>query len=666
MKKVAALLTEAELHQQAGRLNQARDVLCRALERDSANPEVYLRLALLLHQAGQSAVARELLQQAVQLAPHRADLVNNLAALAHHCGDLVAAEAGYRQALTLQPDYVDALSNLGAVLLNLDRASEAEPYLRRAVELCPDHVEALSNLGAALGKLEQPIQAVEWHRRALALNPNHLVSYRHLENALEKMGDHTGAVECAEEMLRRRPSPTLELRRSLLLPPILQQATEAIELRNNLRQTIARLRQANFRMADPLFEINRTPFYLAYYGYNDRDILSELADLYLQTTPSLGWTAPHCRESRRSQPIRIGFISMCFYNHVVSKLTIGILKNIDRRLFRVILLFFPGKEDEITKQLQQSVDETVLLSRSLERTRQMIADQHLDVLVYPDIGMHLQTYLLALSRLAPVQCTTWGHPVTTGIPNMDYYISSIHLEPNDAETHYSEQLIRLQRIPVCFSRPTLTGLPRTRQELGLPEQGPIYLCPQSLFKIHPDFDAILRGILTTDPSGHVVFISDRFGTMSQMIEKRWQQTLGPAKARIRFVPAMNSERFLHLLAQADVMLDPLHFGGGNTTLEALALGTPIVTLPGEFMRGRVTDGCYRQMGYRECVVESIPEYVAKAVRLGTDPAYRAQVKQEILARCGVLYDNLEVVRELEDFFVWAVKQPNARRADNQS
>jgi predicted O-linked N-acetylglucosamine transferase (SPINDLY family) len=105
-----------------------------------------------------------------------------------------------------------------------------------------------------------------------------------------------------------------------------------------------------------------------------------------------------------------------------------------------------------------------------------------------------------------------------------------------------------------------------------------------------------------------------------------------------------------------VLWDPLHFGGGNTSFEALALGAPIVTLPGQFMRGRVTHGCYQQLGVLDCVAESTEQYVQLAVRLGTEPEWREAVRAKLVERKAQLFDTLEPVRELEDFLRRAVAE----------
>jgi predicted O-linked N-acetylglucosamine transferase (SPINDLY family) len=127
-----------------------------------------------------------------------------------------------------------------------------------------------------------------------------------------------------------------------------------------------------------------------------------------------------------------------------------------------------------------------------------------------------------------------------------------------------------------------------------------------------------------------------------------------AMNRVTILPPQSGSDYLNLIAVAEVMLDTIHFGGYNTSLDAFAVGTPVVTLPGEFQRSRHTQAFYREMGFLDCVADSPARYVELAVRLGTDSAYRKAVKAKILARREVLYENMDVVREYERVFLQMV------------
>jgi predicted O-linked N-acetylglucosamine transferase (SPINDLY family) len=128
------------------------------------------------------------------------------------------------------------------------------------------------------------------------------------------------------------------------------------------------------------------------------------------------------------------------------------------------------------------------------------------------------------------------------------------------------------------------------------------------------------------------------------------RTIGDVVDRVHFVPRLGHVDFRHLCARADVLLDPIHFGGGHTSYEALALGTPIVTLPSPFLRGRITQALYRTMGVTECIASTEQEYIDLSVKLGTDPDRRAAVKGAILAENHRIFQDSGALRGLEDFF----------------
>ena len=191
--------------------------------------------------------------------------------------------------------------------------------------------------------------------------------------------------------------------------------------------------------------------------------------------------------------MKVGFISRFFKLHTIGQLNRGLVAQLNRDEFEVTVLSVGDYRDAVADFLREKADRYVMLSSALGAARQAIADQKLDILFYTDTGMDPVTYSLACSRLAPVQCTTWGHPVTTGIEAMDYFISSEVLDPPGNEAHYTEELVRLKSLAVYYYRPEAPKAPRTREDFGLPADVHLYGCLQMLWKFHPEFDAILAG-----------------------------------------------------------------------------------------------------------------------------------------------------------------------------
>jgi predicted O-linked N-acetylglucosamine transferase (SPINDLY family) len=259
------------------------------------------------------------------------------------------------------------------------------------------------------------------------------------------------------------------------------------------------------------------------------------------------------------------------------------------------------------------------------------------------------TYTLALTRLAPVQCATWGHPVTSGIESVDYFISADALEPQGSEDQYTEKLVRLPHLAVYYYRPQAAGA-ASRASFGLPDDATLYGCPQSLYKFHPEFDAILAGVLRGDPKGLLVLLKGNHPEWEQRLMQRFGQTMPDCVSRVRWIPRQDRAGYLNLMSCFDVSLDPIHFGGGNTSYEALALGVPIVTLPSGMLRGRLTYAMYKQMNLMDCAVDSPQQYIETALRLGMDRDFRQQMSEKIRSAGALIFENRACVDDLEAFF----------------
>jgi protein O-GlcNAc transferase len=295
----------------------------------------------------------------------------------------------------------------------------------------------------------------------------------------------------------------------------------------------------------------------------------------------------------------------------------------------------------------------------LVQARDIIAEAKLDILFYPDIGMDPLTYFLGFARLARTQCVGWGHGVSTGLDTIDYFISSTALEePENAQSHYTENLVRLSQPPTYMYRPQ-TPPAESGPDLSFAGSGAIYTCPQTLFKILPEFDNLLMRILERDPTGRAVFI-DGLPGWSDALMRRWRNLNAKAAERIHFVPRQDQNDFLALLRDSTLILDTVHFSGGVSSAEALAQGTPIVTWPeSPLLVGRAAFAYLQEIEVTETVATSAEDYVDKAVRLGTDPAWRNQVAAKIRAQNHLLFERQDVIEELEIFFERAFKRPSS-------
>jgi protein O-GlcNAc transferase len=628
---------------------------------------------------GSNHAARSGYRRALLAEPRNAAILTSLGTALYEAGRTDEAAGAYRQALSADPGHAGArasleqlvgparadearLSEIRAEAQRLQAAGRLDESLalhREALRLAPQAAGIWLSAGLLANELGQQAASLPLFEKAAQLNPTLTPAIEAARRIAVSAGLFDKAWRYSEQAYALRPSDDILIAKALTVPAI-QPSVEAISASRiayeaGLDSAIA----MNLKVSDVRAAQIMGSFFLAYHGENDRRLQSKASALLTGAAPWVVATSPHCeRSARHPGRIRIGFISAFLYSHSIGNTTRGLVAKLSREHFEVtVLRIMPSKRDEFTERMQADADRSVDLDADFHTARAQIAALELDILFYQDIGMEPMSYLLAHSRLAPVQCVSFGHPNTTGIASMDYFISNDLFEPEDAQDHYSERLFLLENLPTLayYYRPELPLAAPTRTEFGLRDQDHVYVCPQTLFKLHAEFDAVMGGILRRDPLGIVVLIRGQYEDYTAEIERRFERSLGDVKERILFLDSMPSERFMQLLTVADVCLDTLHFNGMNSSLEAFSVGLPIVTLPGRLQRGRHTQAMYRKMGILDCIASNATHYVDIAVSLGCDKGYAREIRDRIMARNHVLYEDPRVVHEFERFFFHAVQ-----------
>ncbi|MFA7499974.1 MAG: hypothetical protein WCY85_03115, partial [Sulfurimonas sp.] len=434
-----------------------------------------------------------------------------------------------------------------------------------------------------------------------------------------------------------------------LLEPILPvyNSQEAIDnARERLTNEVKELIKLNIRIPEQKLSIYQT-FLLAYHNRNNKDILARLSDFYRQTAPEINYIAKHCKKNRHSKgkKIKIGFISaLLIPNHPVLKFAKNIIDSFEKNSLYDVKIYTLSKET--TKIFHKNVH---LLGGSLQEMRTMIAKDELDILLYTDIGMHPILYLLAHARLALVQGLFGGHPVTSGISTIDYFFSNKNLEVQNAQEYYTEELILFENLVGHYDKPKIPEIFLTKDELGLDGTKHNYIIPSKLQKIHPELDGLLSDILKKDKKAVFIFFKDATENMwDSAIKERLVKLL--SKEHIKFMSWAKSEVFLSYMHHADAVLEPVNFGFGTTAIEAFSVGAPIVAYPKELMYSRVTYWYYKQMGINDFYAKNAAEYVNLAIKLASDATYKESIKNKILERNSVLYENDGAHNELDNFF----------------
>lgn len=607
---VQAIYEDAVRIHRAGEVVAAERIYRQILQQQPRFARAWHLLGVALHQQGDAATAIDYIQRAIALEANNGVFFGNLGAVLRSVGRLAESEAALRQAIALAPNFAGALSNLGLVLNEQNRCTEALVYLDAALEIAPQDVHVLRSRGFALGEIGLVDESVAAYQAAAA---------------------------CSNDPIYRVLAATQ-------LPLVYESAAHMLAWRERLKREVERLVAEG--VVVNLDEQQATPvFCLAHQGLNDLEIQRSIARLY--RPGELVELAPRRPDGRR---IHVGFISSYFCHHTIGKLMRGVFERLDRSEFYVTIFSIGQHQDAIAQQIAACADQYIVLSRDLASARRAVAAAGVEILFYSDIGMDQTTYSLAFSRLAPVQCVTWGHPDTTGMETMDYFLSSELIDTPTAQAHFSEKLVRMPSLNFVYSEAPLPSVLSSRSYFELSDDDHLYVCPQSIYKFHPEFDEILAGILRGDPQGKIVLIRWIYDESDELLRQRFAHSMPDVADRVQFIRRLQPPEFMNLLQVSDVLLDPIHYGGGNSSLEGFSFGVPIVTLASEFLRGRITQAFYQQMGVTDCIASDAADYTRRALKLGTDAAYRNEIKQRILEAKSRLFQDARAVRDLESFF----------------
>ena len=643
--RLNALLLRSRAHEAARDLPRAIDDLDAALLLDPSQAKLWNELGFLCTDAGRGKDAIAAFERATRADPRYARAWNNLANALRGAGRGADALAAAQRAIEIDPAYALAWANLGA--LRRENADEqgAEAALRRAIALDPRQRGAWLALGALLRERSDLVPAAEAFATAARLDPRDGNACMQLGGTLAERDDLPAARTAFDEAVRRDPSLLrAAIARELVLPMLPDSRDALVTARARYEAGLARLEDELPARATGLTperlqdELRWSNFLLAYQGEDDRALQSRYGALAarLLAARAPGWVAPRPMRTRAGR-IRVGFVSTFFRDGTAGRYFERWVTDLPQRDFEVFAYHLLPGRDVVARRIAARADHFRHMPWwRPAQAAPVIRDDDLDILVYPELGMGAVPFALASLRLARVQCAGWGHPVTTGLPTIDAYLSCAGMEPDGAQGHYSERLVLLPGIGTRYAAPQVPS-DGDRARFGLPTDAPLFLCSQSLFKIHPDNDAMLARVLEAAPRAQLVIFAGRDPSLTARMAARFARA-GIATERLRVLAQCSHDDFLRINRLGDAMLDTLHWSGGNTSLDALAAGLPVVTLPGRFMRGRQSAAMLAAMGVPELVARDEDDYVRIAAGLVADRGRRDALAARIAGAPPAIFD----------------------------
>jgi predicted O-linked N-acetylglucosamine transferase (SPINDLY family) len=617
---------------------------------------------------GRHEEALESFDRAIAIKPDYAEAVYNRATALHKLDRNREALQSFERAIALRPNYAAAHANRGVALDALGRIADALASYDRALGLHKDMPEALLNRGAALFALNRHDEALQCLDRLLTVDPNNSEGHYVRGRVMIELNRPDDAVASCEKAVALDPAfSRARWTNPLFTLPILYAEEGEIAVRRADYERRLRALCDDYEAGRIPGDMSKgmgwaQPFFLAYQGHCDRDLQAMFGGLATRVMAARYGEVELASPPAPDEPVRVGIVSGFFFQHSVWKVGArGWVTQLDPKQFQIFGYSTNLKNDGETELARKHCHRFVEGPHSLEQWRDIIAADRPHILLYPEIGMFHQVAEIAALRLAPVQCSTIGHPQTSGYPTIDYFLSGELIEPTEGDAHYSEKLVRLPNIGFHYEPLELAPATVTREELGIRPSATAFWCAQSLYKYLPQHDEVFPRIAREAGDCQFVFIGySRGAAVTALFKARLEKAFAAAGMKSSdhclFLDHMDASRFAAASAQCDVMLDSIEWSGGNTTLEALAQDLPVVTFQGALMRGRVSAGMLRMMGMPETIAETIDGYVALAVRMARDAGFRAELKARVTRDKHRLYRDATSIAALGDFINRVVRE----------
>lgn len=605
------------LHGQMNSLDLAEDFLRRAIRANPDFAEVHINLGFIHQRKGRLGEAIASHREAVRLRPDYAGAHNNLGMALKQAGQIDAAIASHQQAVRLRPEDHKFQNNLGIALRAGRRFDEAIESYRRAIRLKADFAEAHNNLGNALNDRGRVDEAIAAYRQAIRFMPDYADALSNLGESLKNIGELDAAVASHRAAIRARP--------------------DYPRAHSNL-----------------IFTLYYHP------EYDDKMILEELRRWNVKhAEPLKKLIQPHGNDRNPDRRLRIGYVSPDFREHVVGQNLLPLLREHNRGQTEIFCYSDSFRPDAVTEELQRHADAWRDITGQLDsQVAALIRQDRIDILV--DLSAHSAQNRLTVFALkpAPVQVTYLAYCCSTGLATMDYRLSDPHLDPPGTDLSvYTEKTIRLPETYWCYSSDRPTPDPSSPPVLSA---GYItFGCLNNFAKVTPALDLWAR-ILQAIPQSRLIIHSNP-GSHLNRVRDRFAKN-GVSPDRIEFIPKQLWPDYMATYSRIDIALDPLPWGGGITTCDALWMGVPVVTVIGRTPVGRGGASILANIGVAELIAKTPEQYVQIAVELANDLPRLTELRKILRTKMqsSPLKDASRFARTIEAAFRQMWKESLAR------
>ena len=572
----------------------------------------------------------------------------------------------YKKAITINFKGIEAINGLGSVYISSGNQIDGVKCFHKVIKLNEKIILTLNNLANHYFVKKKYLLSLKYYFKIYSVDPRNIFFYAGIYKVYYQLGRYGQTLAYLKKGLRLHSYKNLYLYFLYLntYPRVhfSQFNKKRIIKRFSIILKFLYNRKVNFNLTSKeIIEIfsTVTNFHLAYSVDVPLDDLKKYYEFISFFTKKIFKKNYKINKNIKKKII---IISSFFYNHTVTRLYYNFFKNLNDD-FELYYLSLSDQKDKFTKDLIKNSTQ-FKFSDNLNEAISFLQNNYFDAIFYPEIGMCPKVQFLATLRISPIQFCGWGHPISTGSPEIDYFISSDLMEPaykDNENLDYSENLIKLNGLGIDFS-PKI--FPKHTSFVNFNEKREKLIIIQSLFKILPEDMTIYFKILEQNNSVNFTFIKDQsnevtnkfINILKNKFSVYFKNNLNSFsfEKKIIFLNTMNRKEFIQNINNYHIVLDTFNWSGGNTHLEALLSGIPVVTMPGKYMRSRHTFAFLKKINQLNLIAEDKKHYCEIVKKLlNNDDFYRSTVSK--INKNNFLLYNSSSYNDFKNFLDKALK-----------
>ena len=562
-------------------------------------------------------------KKSIEINANYAQAYNNLGIAFHKLNKIDTAIKNYKKALSLKKDFAEALNNLGHAYIDFDKPKDSLQYFNKALESNPSYAEAYNGMGAANEELGNKNDALKNYQKATEIKPDYAEAYNSLGTLYSNLSKFDESLSNYKKAIQLKTNYEKAYNN---LGNLLSNLGKFDEATNAYKQAIKIKPDYPKAYSNLLFNlIYKTDFDLNYY-------LSEAKKFRLncKTIKKLKFTYKYETNPKK---LRVGFVSADFGNHPGGYFTLGLLRELRKKNFELVAYPTIERQDELSRHFKPLFSKWSLIKKKDdENVVKQIINDGIHILI--DLQGHSAKNRLPIFiyKPAPVQ-VTWLGQGSTGISEIDYFIGSNYITPKDEEKHYVEKVLRLPEISQCFTPPDfdlkIENLPAIKNNFIT------FGCVNKLAKVNDDVIALWSKILLSVPNSKLL-LKNKLLDSKEIIDttiQRFKKQNVKKEQLILEGESKTRKELLNIYNKIDIALDPFPFQGNTTSIEAVWMGVPIITLKGNRYISHFGESINSNLNMSNWIAENYADYILKAKKFSSDINELSKIRTSLRQSC---------------------------------